>query len=223
MVAKLRLKHEREQRGWSQARVAEQIGTDAVNVSRWERGVSFPSPYFREKLCLLFGKNAQELGFLLEADLNAPRQFDENEQEAFSHKRSQRLHEPHLLPAPPIGLRIVASLSYLLGWGTGLIIFLFCRANRFICFHSVQSLLFFGGVSLWYIAYAGIMSYLPFESVHTIATLISVLVAIIGIVAWLVGIVQALRGKYYPLPFVGGLSLKIAAALARQSDPLTQV
>jgi transcriptional regulator with XRE-family HTH domain len=67
MAPNRRLKQARELRGWSQARVAEMIGTDATTVSRWERGLFLPTPYFREKLCECFGKNAEELG-LLEAE-----------------------------------------------------------------------------------------------------------------------------------------------------------
>jgi transcriptional regulator with XRE-family HTH domain len=59
----LRLKHEREIRGWSQARVAQEIDTSVKNIGRWERGDSSPYPYFREKLCKLFDKSAEELGF----------------------------------------------------------------------------------------------------------------------------------------------------------------
>src|SRR5207245_10974366 len=58
------LKRERELRGWSQARVAEAIGTTAVNVGRWERGMSMPYPHFREKLCALFAKDVRALGLL---------------------------------------------------------------------------------------------------------------------------------------------------------------
>lgn len=58
------LKRERELRGWSQARVAEEIGTTALNIGRWERGGSMPYPHFREKLCALFGKDAAALGLL---------------------------------------------------------------------------------------------------------------------------------------------------------------
>ncbi|HLG64821.1 MAG TPA: helix-turn-helix transcriptional regulator [Ktedonosporobacter sp.] len=64
MTPNRRLKQARELRGWSQAKVAEQLGTDATTVSRWERGLFSPTPYFREKLCALFGKNAAELGLL---------------------------------------------------------------------------------------------------------------------------------------------------------------
>lgn len=64
MTPNRRLKQARELRGWSQAKVAEQIGTDATTVSRWERGLFSPTPYFRERLCALFSKNAEELGLL---------------------------------------------------------------------------------------------------------------------------------------------------------------
>jgi transcriptional regulator with XRE-family HTH domain len=60
-----RLKREREQRGWSQSYLAGQIGVpDTSLVSKWERGIVQPSPHYREKLCSIFGKSAQELGFL---------------------------------------------------------------------------------------------------------------------------------------------------------------
>ncbi len=64
MAPNRRLKQARELRGWSQAKVAELIGTDATTISRWERGLFLPTPYFREKLCELFSKNAEELGLL---------------------------------------------------------------------------------------------------------------------------------------------------------------
>lgn len=58
------LRAEREQRGWSQARVAELLATDIKTVSRWERGAVTPSLYLQEKLCALFGKTPQDFGLL---------------------------------------------------------------------------------------------------------------------------------------------------------------
>ncbi len=72
MKPNLRLKHERELRGWSQAKVAEEIDSSEKNVSRWERGVSSPQPIFRERLCRLFGKSAQELGFVGDESYEPP-------------------------------------------------------------------------------------------------------------------------------------------------------
>ncbi|HET8840033.1 MAG TPA: helix-turn-helix domain-containing protein [Ktedonobacteraceae bacterium] len=57
-----RLKQERIQHNWRQQDLADQLGTTVVTVQRWERGSHQPSAYFRIKLCVLFGKSAQELG-----------------------------------------------------------------------------------------------------------------------------------------------------------------
>jgi tetratricopeptide (TPR) repeat protein/transcriptional regulator with XRE-family HTH domain len=62
------LKVERELHGWSQAKVAEAVGTNVRTVIRWEQGQSVPYPYYREQLCTLFGKNARELGLLVQED-----------------------------------------------------------------------------------------------------------------------------------------------------------
>jgi len=58
------LKRERQLRGWSQEDVAARIGSDPKTVGRWERGLTFPSPYFQQRLVDLFGKDAQALGFI---------------------------------------------------------------------------------------------------------------------------------------------------------------
>src|SRR5437660_7912393 len=62
-----RLKREREQRGWTQSELAERTGTTQINVSRWENGVTTPSPYYRRRLGELFGKSIQDLGFIPES------------------------------------------------------------------------------------------------------------------------------------------------------------
>ncbi len=56
------LQYERLCRHWTQQYVADAIGTTKINVSRWERGITRPGPYFRLKLCTLFAKSEQELG-----------------------------------------------------------------------------------------------------------------------------------------------------------------
>src|ERR1017187_8389847 len=64
----------REERGWTQQEVAdqisrlawlrrrEQVGVNADMVAKWERGEKRPSPRYRDLLCLLFGVDAQGLG-----------------------------------------------------------------------------------------------------------------------------------------------------------------
>ncbi len=62
MVANRALYAARMRRGWSQAILANKLETSAKNVGRWERGETFPSPYYRERLCQLFDLDAEALG-----------------------------------------------------------------------------------------------------------------------------------------------------------------
>ena len=61
-----RLRQERIRHNWRQQDLADQLGTTVITVKRWERGSQLPSSFFRQKLCDLFEKSAEELGFFLE-------------------------------------------------------------------------------------------------------------------------------------------------------------
>ncbi len=58
------LRRARILKGWSQAELAEQVGTSFEMVSRWERSVTAPSPRYRRQLCAVLGKSAEELGLI---------------------------------------------------------------------------------------------------------------------------------------------------------------
>src|SRR5260370_12395444 len=59
-----RLRRARNLKGWSQADLAEEVGTGFEMVSRWERGVTIPSPHYRKLLCAVLGQSAEDLGLL---------------------------------------------------------------------------------------------------------------------------------------------------------------
>lgn len=100
-----RLKHERERRGWSQAKVAEELGIDSTTMSRWERGISLPYPYYREKLCVLYGKNAHELGLVPNEviDPSARSSSRLEEHQLFLSSETTLLYDP-LIPSPSLGV-----------------------------------------------------------------------------------------------------------------------
>ncbi len=69
------LRQQRLLRGWSLREVVDQLcklceeekdipGVTADMVSKWERGERKPSRFYQAKLCLLYGKTADQLGFL---------------------------------------------------------------------------------------------------------------------------------------------------------------
>lgn len=91
-----RLRWQRENKGWSLRKVADLIAAkcneEKLNcgitenlVGRWERGYAFPGPFYREKLCQVFGMSAVELGLLeaipsVSASLTTAEALTENSQ-----------------------------------------------------------------------------------------------------------------------------------------------
>ncbi len=57
-----RLREERLRRGWSQQKLADELGIAVVTVNRWERGKQQPTGYYRLRLSALFEKSEEELG-----------------------------------------------------------------------------------------------------------------------------------------------------------------
>lgn len=100
-----RLRHERELRGWTQTKLAEKIGTTCATVNRWERGNKAPSPYFREQLCDLFGKNTEELGLLLrEVEINEMPSLEKQSLHFPSMSSTSIVLPPNLATPPPLTL-----------------------------------------------------------------------------------------------------------------------
>jgi uncharacterized membrane protein len=102
---------------------------------------------------------------------------------------------------------IEAGLSYVLGWVTGLIFFLMEKQNRFVRFHAMQSILFFGGLTVIQII-LNVIGNFPFLGFFTY--LVGLAVGIIGIVGYIVLLINAFQGKYFKLPIVGDYAEKYA-------------
>ena len=94
---------------------------------------------------------------------------------------------------------IVALIAYLFGWVSGLIIFLLEKESRFVRFHALQSLLFFGGMSL----ILGVLGRIP-----VIGLVIAIIGAIISFGFWIIGMINAYRGELYRFPVVGDFAAR---------------
>jgi transcriptional regulator with XRE-family HTH domain len=97
------LRRAREQKGWSQSRVAEALGVTTRTVSRWEQGHAMPYPYYRQQLSLLFEKNEQQLGFVPDATASNTREEHDAQLAQCSPLLPQRAFL--LDPTIPNGLR----------------------------------------------------------------------------------------------------------------------
>jgi uncharacterized membrane protein len=102
---------------------------------------------------------------------------------------------------------VEAGLSYVFGWVTGLIFFLVEKQNRFVRFHAMQSILFFGGISVIDIILSVIGNF-GFLGVLTLFA--SSALGLIGLVGWIVLMINGFQGKYFKLPIVGDYAEKYA-------------
>ncbi len=105
--------------------------------------------------------------------------------------------------------KTAAGLSYLGIWVTGLIFFLLEKQNRFVRFHAMQSILFFGGLVVLSIVLGIAIDFSPGLLSLGLVCLNS-LVGLVGFVAWIVLMINAFQGKYFKLPVVGDYAEKFA-------------
>ncbi len=99
--------------------------------------------------------------------------------------------------------RTAGWLCYLLGPVTGLIFLLLERENRFVGFHAMQSLLFFGAISILEAEFQYIPSF----------GFVSAGLGLVSFVCWIVLMVAAHRGRYLKLPVIGDYAEKWANSI----------
>lgn len=107
---------------------------------------------------------------------------------------------------PPLSdTRFAALLSYSGGWLTGLLFMLLGDRDRFVRFHALQSLVFFGIINLLdFGLFISMVSFAHHMHIMFIPFILAFLfLNFIAFVCWIVVMVQAVRGVYFRLPFVG--------------------
>ena len=94
---------------------------------------------------------------------------------------------------------VAATLSYVLGWISGLIFFLIEDTDEFVRFHAMQSIIFFGGVTAVCVVFWAMLR-VPYINI-----LFMVLLSIVGLFAfvlWLILMVKAYHKDSFKLPWV---------------------
>jgi len=107
---------------------------------------------------------------------------------------------------------VAGLLCYLLGWLTG-IIFLLIDKRPFVRFHAAQSIVVFGALFVLRIilSFAWIGSYYGgFFGIHV---LVSLLLSLITLAAWVILMVMAYQGKRFEVPIAAGIAKSIAGSV----------
>ena len=111
-----------------------------------------------------------------------------------------------------------ALLSYVLGWLTGLIIFLIDK-RPYVRFHAAQSIVVFGGLHVIQIVIAATSGLgWAFGSVGTTLHLGAGLMLLdtlnlLSLVLWIVCIVKAYQGVRFKVPVAGRIAEKLATGM----------
>jgi len=86
-----------------------------------------------------------------------------------------------------------AALCYVLGWVSGLVFLMVEKKDKTIRFHAMQSVLFFGGLT--------VLSFVP-----VIGWILSPFVMIVGFIVWLLALYKTYNGEDFELPIVGKIA-----------------
>ncbi|MEO8970529.1 MAG: hypothetical protein ABI406_02890 [Ktedonobacteraceae bacterium] len=105
--------------------------------------------------------------------------------------------------------KTAAGLSYLGVWITGIIFFVLEKQNRFVRFHAMQSILFFGGLSALSIILDIARSFSP-DLLALGLGCVSALIGLAVFIGWIVLMINAFQGKYFKLPIVGDYAERYA-------------
>jgi uncharacterized membrane protein len=105
--------------------------------------------------------------------------------------------------------KTAAGLSYLGIWVTGLIFFLIEKQNRFVRFHAMQSIIFFGGIVVLDIILGIAGGFAPGILALGLGC-VSWLIGLAAFVGWIVLMINAFQGRYFKLPIVGDYAERYA-------------
>ncbi len=91
---------------------------------------------------------------------------------------------------------VSALLCYLAGFITGIVFLVLEKDNKFVRFHAMQSIIFFGGILV-----------LQMALVFTIVLIILVpLLNILSLIMWIILMIKAYNGEMYKLPVIGKIA-----------------
>lgn len=96
---------------------------------------------------------------------------------------------------------LVAALSYLLGFVTGVVILLVEKDDKYIRFHATQSVAVFGGLFILNIVLGLILP-------GILTTIINTVIFIVFVIIWLVSMIKAYQGQVFKWPIAGKFAEK---------------
>jgi uncharacterized membrane protein len=129
---------------------------------------------------------------------------------------------PYQQPAAGMSETTAATLSYVLGWLTGIIFFLVDK-RPYVRFHAAQSIVTFGGLHILRVILAMIFGFgFFFGGYHHyhmgygalggfgVGLMLLILLGILTFVLWIVCMIKAAQGSRFMLPIAGEIAQNLA-------------
>ncbi|MBX5455854.1 MAG: hypothetical protein IRZ31_03035 [Thermogemmatispora sp.] len=122
---------------------------------------------------------------------------------------------------------VLGMLCYLGGWLSGLLVLLFGGRSRLVRFHALQSLFFFGLVTIIDVCMIMMPVYVDRLSLWWLPSEVDALafccwllllgtLQVVTLTGWLIGMIQATRRRFYLMPLVGRLALALVGQKRRE-------
>lgn len=99
---------------------------------------------------------------------------------------------------------LMAAVSYLLGFITGIILLLVEKQSKFVRFHAMQSTLLFGGLFVVNI----VLGFIPI-----LGWLVGLILSFVAFILWIILMWKAFQGETYKVPYVGDMAEKQLAKM----------
>ncbi|MBA7502692.1 hypothetical protein ES706_01285 [subsurface metagenome] len=93
-----------------------------------------------------------------------------------------------------LSANVAGLLCYVLGWISGIVFLVIEKRNKFVKFHAWQSIMTFGVLTVASL----VLGWIPI-----IGLVFDWIIGILGLVLWIVLMIQAGTGKMWKLPWVG--------------------
>ncbi len=100
---------------------------------------------------------------------------------------------------------VAGLLCYVLGWITGLVFFLIEKDDDFVRFHAMQSIVFFGAVTVAMIV-LDLLRMIPY--IWPLFVALESLLGLFAFVMWIILMIKAYQGERLKLPIVGDMAEK---------------
>ena len=120
-----------------------------------------------------------------------------------AEKKEEAKKEKVSLGATSCGMKaeLAATLSYVLGFVTGIVFFIVEKKNEFVRFHAMQSIILFASLFV-----LGTIFFL----IPIINWIICPLISLGAFILWIILLIKASQGEYFELPWIGKIARKNA-------------